>query len=110
MLREAAVRRATHEKMMCGVKKRKLRCFLRKEKKHHKGKFINLDNRNKIRRKKPCLLMVFYPDNSSIAKTKEILGNKKAPTKDAIKVFQLKPYIINFKQASAMKTQNSSRC
>lgn len=54
--------------------------------------------------------MVFYPDNSSIAKTKEILGNKKAPTKDAIKVFQLKPYIINFKQASAMKTQNSSRC
>lgn len=59
----------------------------------HKGKFINLD------RKEVLSANGFYQTIHQLQETKETLGNKKTPTKDALKMFQLKSYIINFKQA-----------
>ena len=75
MLRGVVVRRANYENI-CGVKKRKLRCFLGKENKKTKGKFINLDRRKK---KKYCLLRVFYQTIHQLHRQKKPQGIKRHP-------------------------------
>lgn len=75
MLMEVVVSSEIHANTMCGGEEEKIKMFPQERKHTHKGKFINLDSRNTVRKKMSA--NGFSPDTSSITQSKETLRNKK---------------------------------